>query len=71
MNLFKSRASALLFALVTALTVTSSAFAQDDVGTTVSTAIATAGPQITMVIGAMATALVIIVAWKLIKKAFT
>jgi hypothetical protein len=41
-----------------------------DVGTTVSAAIATANPQIVAVIGAMAAALVIIVTWALVRKAF-
>lgn len=69
-NKFRSRASALLLGLVAAF-VGAPAFAQTtDVGTTVKTAIDAAGPQITLVIGSMATALVIIVAWKLIKKAF-
>lgn len=72
-NLFKNlrtRASALLVAMALSLTVAAPAFAADGVGTVVSAAITAAGPEVTLVIGSMATALVIIVAWKLIKKAF-
>lgn len=66
----KTRASALLFALVAAMTV-APAFAQGtDVGDTVATAIAAANPQIVTVIGAMAAALVLIVTWNLVRKAF-
>lgn len=57
--------------LVAALTVGSPAMAATgDVGDTVSTAIAAANPQIVTVIGAMAAALVIIVTWNLVRKAF-
>lgn len=67
---FGSRAKALFLALALSLVGTTSAFAQtDSVGTVVKTAIDAAGPEVTMVIGSVATALVIIVAWKLIKKA--
>jgi len=73
MELFKklgNKASALLVAMV-AMFAAVPAFAQtDDVGTTVATAIAAANPQIVTVIGAMAAALVIIVTWTLVRKAF-
>lgn len=45
--------------------------AQTDVGTTVAAAIAEVNPQIVTVIGAMAAALMLIVAWALIRKAFS
>lgn len=44
--------------------------AAGDVGDTVVTAITAVNPQITAVIGAMAGALVLILAWQLIRKAF-
>lgn len=73
MNMFKklgNGARAFLLAMVAMLSV-SPAFAQDaDVGSTVATAIAAANPQIVTVIGAMAAALVIIVTWGLVRKAF-
>ena len=67
----KSRASALFLALA-AFVAAPAAFAQtSDLGTTVSTAIEAVNPQITQVIGAMAAALMLIVAWVLLKKAFS
>ncbi|RAO78189.1 major capsid protein [Dyella jiangningensis] len=45
------------------------AFAADDMSTAVVTAISGVNPQIIAVVGAVAGALVLIVAWQLIKKA--
>lgn len=67
---FRNGAKALLAALALSFAAVGTASAQTtDVGTVVKTAIDAAGPQVTMVIGSVATALVIIVAWQLIKKA--
>lgn len=72
MNLFsrlKGRASALLFAMV-AMFAAVPAFAQEtDISTGVVTAITGANPQITAVVTAMASAIVLIVVWRLIKGA--
>lgn len=66
---FKNKGTALMLALVALLTVGAPAMA-DDLSTEVVTAITGVNPQIVAVVGAMAGALVLIVAWKLIKKAF-
>ncbi len=69
---FRSRASALFFALVAAMVAAPAAFAQTStLGDTVSAAITATNPEITKVIGAMAAALVLIVAWVLIRKSFS
>lgn len=59
----------LLFTMLTLALVGAPAMA-DDLSTEVVTAITGVNPQIVAVIGAMAGALVLIVAWKLIRKAF-
>jgi len=68
LNRFKARTAGLFLALVGALTVGTAA--ADDVSTGIVTAITAANPQITAVITAMAGALVIIVVWSLIKRAW-
>lgn len=73
MNLFrrfKASASALMFGLVCMLTVGTASAQATDTGTTVAAAITAANPQVEAVIGAMAGALVIIVVWSLIKRAW-
>jgi hypothetical protein len=65
---FRFKAGAVFAALLASL-VALPAMA-DDLSTEVVTAITGVNPQITAVIGAMAGAIVLIVAWKLIRKAF-
>lgn len=68
---FRAKFSATALALVAMLAVSPAFAATGDIGDTVVAAITATNPQITAVVGAMAAALVLIVAWKLIKKAFT
>lgn len=57
-------------ALLLSMAMTSPAFAVTGLGTTVATSIGDASPEVVAVIAAVAAVLVIIVAWKLIKRAF-
>lgn len=68
LNKFRFKAGA-VFAALLASFVALPAMA-DDLSTPIVAAITGTNPQITAVIGAMAGAIVLIVAWKLISKAF-